>query len=291
MTTTAISMMRSRSGIEPGHLEVDPDQVVVVGGRARLSMVIAGSRRKFSQHSSPCARTYTGAMILPRLDAVFAAALVASLAVRAWLRDAPGAPRRAPPRRGAGARSARRSSSAAHQKAADYTVAKARLGLLADGVRRRRAARLDAARRPRRAQRARCATASLPRAGMLAYAARAARRLRRRSAACSSCRSSWYSTFVIEERFGFNRMTWRLWLADTLKGVAGRRADRPAARSPLMLWLMGAAGRAVVALGLGARGWRSTSLLLVLYPTLHRAAVQQVRAARGRAAAGARRRR
>jgi len=28
-----------------------------------------------------------------------------------------------------------------------------------------------------------------------------------------------YATFGIEARFGFNRMTWRLWLADTLKGL------------------------------------------------------------------------
>jgi STE24 endopeptidase len=29
-----------------------------------------------------------------------------------------------------------------------------------------------------------------------------------------------YSTFVLEARFGFNRVTWRLWLADALKGLA-----------------------------------------------------------------------
>src|SRR6476469_3697730 len=28
-----------------------------------------------------------------------------------------------------------------------------------------------------------------------------------------------YQTFVVEERFGFNKMTWRLWLADSVKGL------------------------------------------------------------------------
>ncbi|NDI26703.1 MAG: M48 family peptidase, partial [Burkholderiaceae bacterium] len=28
-----------------------------------------------------------------------------------------------------------------------------------------------------------------------------------------------YQTFVIEQRFGFNKMTTRLWLADVLKGA------------------------------------------------------------------------
>ena len=72
--------------------------------------------------------------------------------------------------------------------------------------------------------------------------ARAARRVRRRSAACSTCRSSWYRTFRIEQRFGFNRMTWRLWLADALKGVLRRRAASALPLAALVLWIMGAAG-------------------------------------------------
>ena len=50
-----------------------------------------------------------------------------------------------------------------------------------------------------------------------------------------------YQTFVIEERFGFNKMTWRMWLVDGIKGVAlGIVIGLPIAA--LILWLMGAAG-------------------------------------------------
>lgn len=52
---------------------------------------------------------------------------------------------------------------------------------------------------------------------------------------------SLYGTFVIEERFGFNKMTWRLWLADAAKGIVLSLV----LGAPLLyaiLWLMGAAG-------------------------------------------------
>ena len=52
---------------------------------------------------------------------------------------------------------------------------------------------------------------------------------------------SLYQTFVVEERFGFNKMTWRLWLADAAKGLlVGTVIGLPVAA--LILWLMGAAG-------------------------------------------------
>ena len=52
---------------------------------------------------------------------------------------------------------------------------------------------------------------------------------------------SLYQTFVVEERFGFNKMTWRLWLADAAKGLlVGAVIGLPVAA--LILWLMGAAG-------------------------------------------------
>ena len=52
---------------------------------------------------------------------------------------------------------------------------------------------------------------------------------------------SLYQTFVIEERFGFNKMTWRMWLVDGIKGIAlGVVIGLPIAA--LILWLMGAAG-------------------------------------------------
>src|SRR4051812_9419758 len=50
-----------------------------------------------------------------------------------------------------------------------------------------------------------------------------------------------YQTFVVEERFGFNKMTFRLWLVDAVKGlVLGAVIGLPIAW--LILWLMGAAG-------------------------------------------------
>ncbi|MEO6626480.1 MAG: M48 family peptidase, partial [Burkholderiaceae bacterium] len=52
---------------------------------------------------------------------------------------------------------------------------------------------------------------------------------------------AWYTTFVIEERFGFNKTTLRLWVADLFKSaVLGAVIGIPLAS--LILWLMGAAG-------------------------------------------------
>lgn len=52
---------------------------------------------------------------------------------------------------------------------------------------------------------------------------------------------SLYQTFVIEERFGFNKLTWRMWLVDGIKGLAlGIVIGLPIVA--LILWLMGAAG-------------------------------------------------
>ena len=51
-----------------------------------------------------------------------------------------------------------------------------------------------------------------------------------------------YSTFRLEERFGFNKMTPRLWLADLAKSTAlGIVIGLPIAA--LILWLMGSAGK------------------------------------------------
>ena len=76
----------------------------------------------------------------------------------------------------------------------------------------------------------------------------------------------WYSTFRIEQSFGFNRMSLGLWLADQAKNaVLGAVIGLPLAA--LVLWLMGVSGglwwlwawAALVAFNL---------LLLVIYPTL-----------------------
>ena len=75
-----------------------------------------------------------------------------------------------------------------------------------------------------------------------------------------------YSTFRIEQRFGFNRMTWRLYLADQLKGaLVGLLLGLPIAA--LMLWIMGATGRHWWLWAWGA--WVAFNLaVLVLYPTV-----------------------
>jgi STE24 endopeptidase len=77
--------------------------------------------------------------------------------------------------------------------------------------------------------------------------------------------AEWFSTFHLEQRFGFNRMTPGLWLADQAKGLLiGALIGLPVAA--LVLWLMAASGGwwwlwawgALVAFNL---------LLLVIYPT------------------------
>jgi|KBSMisStandDraft_5_1062788.scaffolds.fasta_scaffold64415_4 STE24 endopeptidase len=77
---------------------------------------------------------------------------------------------------------------------------------------------------------------------------------------------SWWQTFRIEERFGFNRMTLGLWLTDMAKGVAVAIVlGLPLL--VLVLWLMRTAGALWWLWAWGA--WMAFQLLiLVLYPTL-----------------------
>ena len=75
-----------------------------------------------------------------------------------------------------------------------------------------------------------------------------------------------YSTFSIEERFGFNKMTFKLWLADTLKGtLVGAVIGLPIVA--LILWLMGSAG-SLWWLWAWATWMGFNLLILVLYPTV-----------------------
>jgi STE24 endopeptidase len=147
----------------------------------------------------------------------FATALVVSLALRAWLlarhvrhvalhRDVvPDAFRSTV-------------ALAAHQRAADYTIAKARLAhwemtagaavLLAWTL----FGGLDALNAVVR-------DAVAPRFGALAYEVALVAAFATIGAVIElpfDC----YATFRLEERFGFNRVTWRLWLADLVKGAA-----------------------------------------------------------------------
>ena len=77
---------------------------------------------------------------------------------------------------------------------------------------------------------------------------------------------AWWSTFHIEERFGFNNMSLGLWLGDLLKNaLVGTVIGLPIVA--LVLWLMGAAGPAWW-LWAWAVWMGFNLLLLVLYPTL-----------------------
>ncbi len=75
-----------------------------------------------------------------------------------------------------------------------------------------------------------------------------------------------YTTFRLEERFGFNKMTFRLWLADLLKStLVGLVIGLPIVA--LILWLMGSAGSGWWLWAWGV--WMAFNLLvLVLFPTV-----------------------
>ncbi len=197
------------------------------------------------------------------LTLAFAAALLLSLAVRLWL--ATRQMRHVADKRGAvPAAFAATVTLQAHQRAADYTLAKGRFGLWTTAL---SAAvllgwtllgGLDALNTVVR-------SAVLSGYGALAYqlALLAAVAL---IGALIELPLEWFSTFRIEQRFGFNRMSLKLWLADQAKGAAiGALIGLPLAA--LVLWLMGVSGglwwlwawAALVAFNL---------LLMVIYPTL-----------------------
>jgi STE24 endopeptidase len=75
-----------------------------------------------------------------------------------------------------------------------------------------------------------------------------------------------YSTFRIEERFGFNKMSFKLWLGDLLKStLVGIVIGLPIIA--LILWLMGSAG-SLWWLWAWAVWMGFNLLMLVLYPTV-----------------------
>ncbi len=197
------------------------------------------------------------------LTLVFAAALLASLLVKFWLATRQmrhvAAHRNAVP--GAFAQTI---SLAAHQRAADYTLAKGRFGLIGMAV---GAAvllgwtllggidTLNIALR----------NALQPRFGDLAY------QLALLGAfvvigAVIELPLDLYSTFHIEQHFGFNRTTWKLYFADMAKSaLVGILIGTPIAA--LVLWLMHAAGSLWWLWAWGV--WMAFNLLiLVLYPTV-----------------------
>ncbi|MET0351121.1 MAG: M48 family metallopeptidase, partial [Rhizobacter sp.] len=197
------------------------------------------------------------------LSGLFAVALVASLGVKFWL--ATRQMRHVARHRGAvPAPFAGTVSLAAHQKAADYTIAKGRLGLLTTAF---GAAvllgwtllgGLDALNTV-------VHDAVFPRFGGLAYqlALLAAFSV---ISGLLDLPFDLYGTFRLEQRFGFNRMTWRLWFADAAKGLlVSLVIGLPIAA--LILWIMGATGPLWWLWAWGT--WMGFNLLaLVLYPTV-----------------------
>jgi len=192
---------------------------------------------------------------------VFSLALLAYVAVKFWLASrqmrAVAAHRAAVPAEFAGT-----IGLAAHQRAADYTIAKLRFGLLElllsaavllgwtllGGLDALNGALLDAIGARPLAQ---------PLALLVAFAF---------INAAIELPGTLYHTFVIEQRFGFNKMTRRLWLIDLAKTtLVSSVIGVPLAA--LALWLMQATGALWWLWTWGA--WMGFSLLmLVIYPTV-----------------------
>src|SRR3954463_63011 len=176
---------------------------------------------------------------------VFAAALVAGLGVKFWLASRKirfvARNRGSVPSAFAGT-----VSLAAHQKAADYTVSKARVGLLEmafGAVVLLGWTLLGGLHALNQALLALLGPGMPQQLALLACFAAIGGLL--------DLPFTLYQTFVIEERFGFNKMTFRLWLLDAVKGlVLGVAIGLPIAW--LILWLMGAAGKLWWVWGWGA---------------------------------------
>lgn len=189
---------------------------------------------------------------------VFATLLLAGLALRLWL--ASRQIRHVARHRGAvPAAFAGRITLAAHQKAADYTIAKARFGLLEMALATAVVLSwtllggLDAL---NQALLAWLGGGMVQQLALLAAFALVSGAI--------DLPAQLYQTFRLEQRFGFNQMTPRLWLADLLKStLLGAVIGLPIAA--LMLWLMGAAGRLWWLWAWGA--WMGFNLLLmVVFP-------------------------
>jgi len=185
------------------------------------------------------------------MTALFAIALVASVMLKFWL--ASRQVRHVARHRGAvPAAFAPQIALADHQKAADYTIAQARLGLLelAWGTAILLGWTLLGG------------LHALNQALLAWFDGRFTSALPQQLAllACFSIIGSvmdlpfsLYRTFVLEQRFGFNRVTPKLWLIDAVKGLFfSTLIGLPLAA--LALWVMGTGG-----FGPGASGWASAS--------------------------------
>ena len=155
-------------------------------------------------------------------------------------------------------------SLASHQKAADYTITKARFGLLelafgtAVLVGWTLLGGID------------LLNQALVNSGLAAYGSLAPQLALLAAFALVNglldLPFTLYSTFRIEERFGFNKMTFKLWLGDLVKSLlVGLVIGLPIVA--LILWIMGSTGAWWWLWAWGV--WMGFNLLvLVLYPTV-----------------------
>jgi len=207
--------------------------------------------------------TFLPALSPAALSIAFVIALLLSLALRLWLATRQirhvMAHREAVP-----AAFAATVPLAAHQKAADYTVARSRFGILnmafgaAVLIAWTLLGGLDALNLAMQ-------DALFARFGAMAYQLGL---LVAFTLIGALIELPWelYNTFRLEQRFGFNRTTLKLYVLDALKGaLVGALIGLPIAA--LILWLMGAAGAAWWLWAWGA--WVGFNLLImVLYPTV-----------------------
>jgi STE24 endopeptidase len=197
------------------------------------------------------------------LTALFAAALVVSLLLRLWLATRQirhvSAHRAAVPAGFEGTVSLQ-----AHQRAADYTLAKLRLSILsmAFGAAMLLGWTLLGG---LEALNDWLLVHAWPKLGDLGYQLALLAAFALISALLELPWDAW-STFRLEQRHGFNRMSPGLWLADQAKGaVVAALLGLPLAA--LILWLMGAAGPTWWLWAFGV--WTAFNLaILVLYPTV-----------------------
>ena len=194
------------------------------------------------------------------LTSFFAAALGLGLLIRFWLSSRQ-IRHVAQHREAVPAAFAHTISLAAHQKAADYTLAKARLGLLEMAL---GAAVLLGWTLLGGLSTLNQALALVMGQGMMQQLAMLLAFVVISGAI--DLPLSWYQTFVLEQRFGFNKMTLGLWLADLLKSsLIGALIGLPIAA--LILWMMAATG-SLWWLWAWLFWMGFNLLLLVIYPTL-----------------------
>jgi len=192
---------------------------------------------------------------------LFAAFVAASLLARLWL-DSRQIRHVARHRGAVPAAFADDVTLSSHQRAADYTLDKLRFGLLGAALSSAvllgwtLLGGLDALNHAVR-------EAIFPRFGGLVYQLALIGAFGLIGALIDLPQEAW-STFRIEQRHGFNRMRWGMWVGDQVKqGLVGILIGTPIAA--LILWLMGAAGQAWWLWAWGA--WVAFTLtLMVVFP-------------------------